>query len=329
MNPSERSHFVDLPDLESQVFSLVSQVPAGAVTTYGDLARALGDEKTSAARWIGGLLKNHQCDSKCNCHRVVRSNGELGHYVSGVVDEKRQLLVQEGVEVSEHGTVVTSGRFANFESAQPLRELKKRQLQLVDGYQRRSLERPPVTLAGVDCAYPERGRAVGAYVELDAKTLEVTYRKQIRVAVHFPYIPGYLTFRELLVLLKLIDEVQQERRLADVIFVDGNGLLHPWRTGIATCLGILIDHPTLGLGKSLLCGSVEVGKVRHDAPQKVMHNGEVIGAAITSPKETKPVFVSSGQHLSLEDALHCALRAFDGHRVPEPIFFADKLTKQD
>ncbi|QDT33769.1 endonuclease V [Thalassoglobus polymorphus] len=318
----------ELPDLRSEVLKLLAQVPVGQVTTYGDLARALGDEKTASARWLGAFFKDHDHQHGCTCHRVVRSNGEIGMYVTGDPNEKAGLLKKDGVMLTGLGNVDLACRFSDFHSVKPLKQLKEFQFTLAKRRQRKSQELTPRTFAGVDCAYRDDGNAVGAYVELDSETLAVTFEESVVAPVEFPYIPGFLSFREMPVLLLLLDKVRRRRDLADIIFVDGNGILHPRRAGIATCLGVLINRPTLGIGKSLLCGSVDTKRMRAGDIRPVYDNGELIGNALKTKNQSKPIFASPGNLISLEEATLFAKATMTKHRTPEPIFYADRFTKQ-
>jgi len=314
-------------DLESEVFSLVQQIPRGKVTTYGDLARALGDDSLKSVRWLGGLLHVHVHTPSCVCHRVVRSNGEVGLHVSGASHLKAELLHQEGVVVSSSGHVDLAHRFTAFRSHFPLRRLREFQTALRDRVIETALTDLPKTFGAVDVAYQADGTACGAYVLVEAKTLRVLEQLTICREVWFPYIPGYLTFRELPVMLELVQQAQTSGILGDVLFCDGNGKLHPWKSGIATCVGVLMDHPTLGVGKTLLCGNAE-NEDAEFAAEVLSSTKETLGSAIRISKKSKPVYISVGHRITLEDAVRVARSTFAGHRVPEPIFLADRLTKQ-
>ena len=323
-----RDQLCDLPDLEAELFQLLKQIPSGRVTTYGDLARALGDEQARAARWIGELLKSHDHNERCSCHRVVRSNGEVGLYVEGDPSIKIEILRDEGLPVSTKSLVDLSQRFTDFETTNPLQALKEFQLDLTKRAKPEGEILASHSVAGVDVAYPDKNSAVGAYVEMDTKTKEMIYERTIKIPVEFPYLPGYLSFRELPVLLELLDEVSKEHALADILFVDGNGLLHPWRAGIAVCLGVLIDRPTIGFGKSLLCGSVALDEMSCEEFRPVVHNEETVGLAMKSKTQSKPVYVSPGHLIGLEASARLAKSWMMGHRLPEPVFLADRLTKR-
>ncbi|WP_437225498.1 endonuclease V [Planctomicrobium sp. SH661] len=320
---------LDLPcvDLAGQVQHLLKQIPAGRVTTYGELARALGDEKTRAARWLGEYLCHHSHLPGCNCHRVVRSTGEVGLHISGVPQTKVRLLRKEGVTVSQTGVVDLSACFRDFTSTRPLELLRNFQKSLGQQVIEAPLPFPPRAFAGVDVAYRQDGTACGAYVLLDARTLYVLDEITLTMPVSFPYIPGYLTYRELPVMLELCQQARAAGKLGDVIFCDGNGRLHPWRAGIATCLGIALDHPVLGVGKSLLCGKVRP-EGADPAAVPVCDGDEVLATAIRVSENSKPVYLSVGNRLTLEDVTRIGRSAFAKHRVPEPIYHADRLTKR-
>lgn len=321
-----------IPDLEAEVQKLLQQIPAGMVSTYGDLAVALGDDKTRSARWLGEYLTHHSHTSDCMCHRVVRKNGDIGLYVTGDPQVKAERLSREGVVVDETGRVRLTNRFTQFHSTSPLKGLRDFQQQLARQVKNLPVRRVPKTFGGIDVAYSRDGRACAAYVQIDARSLEPIYEQTLVRPVSFPYIPGYLTFRELPVMFELCQEVQRAGKLADVLFCDGNGRLHPWRAGIATCLGVLLDHPCIGVGKSLLCGKVIADSLvsgEFDGVNRLVMDGEhVIGAEVSSTRKAKPVYVSVGQRITLSQAIEFTLKSISKHRLPETVFLADRLTKR-
>lgn len=318
----------DVPwfDLPAEVFRLVRQIPRGEFTTYAELARALGDEKSRSARWLGELLHHHTHTPDCPCHRVVRSTGETGLHVSDDPALKITLLQQEGVAVTA-GKVNVAQRWAEFQRFKPLAQLREWQQSLAANVKQTPLPHPVRTLGGLDVAYPEPGLAQGAYVRSNAATLAVEYELIIRWPVSFPYIPGYLTFRELPVLRELLQQVRTAGQLADVLLVDGNGQLHPWRAGIATCLGVLENHPVIGVTKSLLCGNV-VAESDSTTRSPITIDEETIGWQLRAPTGGQLVYVSVGNRITLKDAVSIVAGSYADHRLPEPIWRADKLTKQ-
>jgi len=136
----------------------------------------------------------------------------------------------------------------------------------------------------------------------------------------FPYVPGYLGFREVPVLAAAWDRLADK---PDLLVVDGHGLAHPRRAGIATHLGVALDVPTIGSAKTLLCGAVEgeVGPAPGDrAP--VVYRGEVVAMALRTRARALPIFVGTGHRVSLETAVELVLELCDGRRLPLPIRLA-------
>ena len=324
--PGVLAEFLDV-DLAAEVQRMLLQIPRGRITTYGALSRGLGDDKTRSARWLGDYLHHHPHTGECPCHRVVRVGGEIGLHVSGSPQQKAALLKQEGVIVSSQGKVDVTHPFTRFISTRPLQRLRDFQLELRKQFRSVPLKKRVRTVAGVDVAYRGDGTAYAAYVLLDFPNLSVVHELSLSMPVSFPYIPGYLTFRELPPMLAICEQAREQQLLGDVLFCDGNGQLHPWRAGIATCLGVLLNHPTIGIGKSLLCGTIR--KSEPDSSLELVCDGEdVIGEVISASPSSRPVYVSAGNRITLEDASRLARQSFSRHRIPEPIFLADRNSKR-
>lgn len=174
----------------------------------------------------------------------------------------------------------------------------------------------PRFIAGVDISVKrEVGQATGAVVILEYPELRVVAVKVIGGRLDFPYIPGLLSFRE----APLILAACQELTLApDLILVDGQGIAHPRRMGLASHLGLFLDTPTIGCAKSLLCGRHEVPGEEPGSYTEIVDGGEIIGAALRTKLNVKPVYVSIGHKLSLESAIYWVLKCCRGYRLPEP-----------
>ena len=321
MWPSE----LKLPDLPRELERLLAQIPQGRVTTYGDLADALGTR--SASRWVGEYLLHHPHDEFCACHRVVLATGELGRFIEAAPVKKRRLR-DESVDTRGGRVDLDRLRFCDFKTTRPLAALVASQEALRERTRVTPFRRTPKLVGGIDVAYTSAGDAVGAYVLLDSQTGRVTWSSTMRGRVSLPYIPGLLSFRESPLMLALLDKVRREDKLASVVFVDGNGLLHPRRAGIATQVGVLGDVRTIGIGKKLLCGSVDLKDMRANEPRPVLHQDCLIGMAVKSNDASKPIFVSVGHDIDLADAVRLTYRLFHGHRLPEAIHQADFLTRQ-
>ena len=319
------SSWIEVPDLAIETWRLVEQVPPGRVTTYGDIARRLGDVKGAVS--VAELLLEHPHTAECRCHRVVRAGGALGLYGDGGSERKGERLRDEGVPIQDDA-VPAERIWAGFTSGPgPLDRLRDIQNSVPTRLSLKETGICPRTIGALDVAYPGPGVALGAYALLNADTLEFLWSRAIEMPVKFPYIPGYLTFRELPVLETLWRDVVAENRAGDVVMIDGNGILHPRRAGIAATFGLLADIPTIGVTKSRLCGEIR-GELRPLVPSAVMDGEELLGAAIApATGSAKPIFVSPGNLLGIEDATRITLATFRGHRVPEPIYHADRLSK--
>ena len=174
----------------------------------------------------------------------------------------------------------------------------------------------PHLVAGVDLSAPDpQGVAYGAAVVVSLPTLEVVEVKRACARVTFPYIPGLLSFREAPILLAALERLTTS---PDVIMVDGQGLAHPRRFGLACHVGLLADAPAIGCAKSILRGKfVNLGTARGSVADLV-DNGEVVGAAVRTRDGISPIYVSVGHRVDLPGAIRCMLACCAGYRMPEP-----------
>ncbi len=138
--------------------------------------------------------------------------------------------------------------------------------------------------------------------------------------VELPYIPGFLAFREAPNLLEAYKKLTQK---PDLIMVDGHGISHPRRMGIASHLGVHLQKPTMGLAKEILVGKFEMPGPEQGAVSPVLHRQEHIANAIRTKEKVKPVFASAGHLLDLETATQIALATTRKHKLPEPTRLAD------
>ena len=150
-------------------------------------------------------------------------------------------------------------------------------------------------------------RVWAAIITLDASTLAPGETAAEAQHARFPYIPGYLGFREAPALLAAWGRLT---RKPDLLFVDGQGIAHPRRLGIASHIGVLLDIPTIGVAKSRLVGEVE--------GERVMLRGEAVAALVTLRPRANPLHISPGHRISLETAVEWVRRVATGHRLPAP-----------
>jgi len=318
--------FPIVPDLVGCLRELIAQVPAGKVTTCGDLADALGNR--IAARWVGHFALHHEHDAACACHRIIRAGGELGGYVGGSSAEKIGRLTDEGVTVS--GGTVDLERFGyvGFVSEQPLEGLRRVQ----EAIQRQIVLRPrrkmPRWVGGVDVAYPKPGVGSAAYALVEAATGELVWSMRVERPVGFPYISTYLSFREIPILLELLEEVRGAGRMAEVLMVDGAGILHHRHAGIASHLGVVVSLPTIGITKKLLCGQVDMKDMAAGESRPVVFEDQLVGAALRpTAGSRRPIFVSPGHRVDLSFCEQLVRQMLLGRRLPEPIYWADRLSR--
>jgi deoxyribonuclease V len=183
------------------------------------------------------------------------------------------------------------------------------------------------TIAGVDMALNEEsGMARAAVVLLSYPDLEVVERHVYEEPIRMPYIPGLLSFREAPCVLGAFARLQKQ---PDLVMVDGQGIAHPRRLGIASHLGLWLDLPTIGCGKSILVGHHSHLSEEQGSWVPLVDKGETIGAVVRTRAHVKPMIISSGHRISLSTSLRYVLACCRGYRLPEPTRYADKLSKDN
>jgi deoxyribonuclease V len=354
-DPSER--FPDVPDLTHCLRQLLMQIPPGRVTTCGDLADALGNR--IAARWVGHFVLHHQHDAACPCHRILRAGGELGPYIGDLSPfrQKARRLADEGVAVRQGVVDLDQFAFRDFISDRPLERLRRIQEDVQSRIVLRPRRRIPRFTGGVDVAYPSPDVGLAAYALVETATGRLVWSAAVRRPVAFPYISTYLSFREIPILLELLDEVRAAGRLADVLLVDGSGILHHRHAGIASHLGVAASLPTIGVTKKLLCGQVDIKAMAPGESRPVWERDQQTGAVSAKrpsgrsgkgslapfpPDEThllgvalrptagsqRPIFISPGHRVDVTFAEQLVRALLCGHRLPEPIYWADRLSRK-
>lgn len=190
------------------------------------------------------------------------------------------------------------------------------QKQLAPQVQVTPLERMPKLIAGADLSFDKGSDVVWAgIVVLSFPELEIVEERGLQTEAPFPYVPGLLSFRESPAVLRVWEQLENK---PDVLVLDGQGLAHPRRLGLACHLGLWLDVPTYGSAKTLFVGKFdELGEER-GAVADLVHRGEVVGAAVRTKKKVTPVYVSVGNKMTLDDAVKLTLACDGGYRVPEP-----------
>jgi deoxyribonuclease V len=212
---------------------------------------------------------------------------------------------------------------------QPWPRTEEEALAVQDVLRSRVVEEPgpasPATVAGLDVAYSDDDERLGAaVVVLDAADLSVRDTAVVRGKPAFPYVPGLFAFREVPALIEALDRLTVR---PDVLICDGHGLAHPRRFGLAAHLGVLTGLPAFGVGKTRLVGEwAPVGETR-GSRSALVDEGQTVGAVLRTQTGVKPVFVSVGHRIDLDNACSLTLRLAHRYRLPETTRAADRVCR--
>jgi len=169
----------------------------------------------------------------------------------------------------------------------------------------------------------EANRAIGCVVMYSFPEMRELERAYAVLPLTFPYVPGFLSFREIPALIEALTKL---RNMPDLLFCDAHGYAHPRRLGLASHLGVILDRPSIGCAKSILIGTH--GKLSGKAGSWTplidkSSGGERIGAVLRTRTNVRPIYVSQGHRVSLETSLRLTLAVIDGYRIPRPTRDAD------
>ena len=179
------------------------------------------------------------------------------------------------------------------------------------------LSRQPHRVVGCDVAYSQdEVWASGAAFAINLETLIEIEHYSAHTPCSFPYVPGLFAFRELPVIL---DSLKQLAEPPDVVLVEGRGIAHPRRAGLACHLGVTAGVPTIGCAKNPLGGEWKMPGEERGAWSEVRINGEVVGAAFRSRPGSPPVFISPGHMIDLPDAIALVSKLLGDRRLPAPL----------
>jgi len=186
---------------------------------------------------------------------------------------------------------------------------------------------PPRLIAGLDVSINSKREAVAVAVVLNYPELKVVESITVKGNVDFPYLPGLLSFREVPLTLKACEGLKSE---PDLMMVDGQGIAHPRRMGLASHIGLFLDLPTIGCAKSHLYGKYQEPGLECGESSKIIgDDGEVIGAVVRTKTGVKPLFVSTGHKIDLSDSVFWVLKCCQGYRLPEPTRLAHLVSKEN
>ncbi len=304
-------------NLFDYTYDLVRQIPQGKISTYGAVARALGD--IIASRAVGRMMNQNPDADDMPCYKIVHTDGRLGGFGLGIDDKIRRLkednIFVKGGKIVDFENVL----FEDFKTDYPLKKLRREQIELSKKVKTEDDFNKIKTIAGIDVAYPknEFDNACGACVIIDYKTKKVIEEKTVFAKADFPYLSTYLFYREFPIVKKLVANLDSD---PSVIMFDGNGTLHPYGSGLASHAGLLLDNPSIGVAKSLLYGKVEENTVKI--------NNEKRGYALISKRARKPIYISPGHRASLKTCVS-VVRHLCRYKIPEPLRVAHALSKEN
>ncbi len=218
-------------------------------------------------------------------------------------------------------------------------EARQLQVQLAGRVQFVPLKQEPRLITGLDCAFSRDGKRIlaaavmlkvvgsrgGASEGPDRFDLEHVETVSAVQETRFPYIPGLLSFREAPVCLEAVGKLSRQ---PDLFVIDGQGVAHPRRLGLAAHLGLFFEKPTVGCAKSRLTGTFEEPGGEKGAWSPLRDGEEVIGAVVRTRSRVKPIFVSVGHKCRLEDAIRVTLACATKYRLPEPTRLAHQAVSR-
>ena len=186
------------------------------------------------------------------------------------------------------------------------------------------LTKPPRLIGGVDACYTER-RVVAAASLFTYPDLRYLDDALAREVIRFPYVPGFLSFREG---PAVIGALRRLKAPPDVVLFDGQGIAHQDGLGIASHVGVILDIPTIGCAKSRLVGEFKEPWPYKGDWEELYFHGRVIGAVVRTRDRVKPVFVSPGHRIDLKTSIDIVMHSISLYRLPDPIRHADHLSRK-
>jgi deoxyribonuclease V len=188
------------------------------------------------------------------------------------------------------------------------------------------LGRAPGLVAGVDAAYDRVDKRIfGAAALYTYPELVLLEEAGVEDDIPFPYVPGLLSFREAPILAAALANLRQ---IPEVVLVDGQGIAHPRGLGLAAHLGVLLDIPTIGVAKSRLVGQGAEPDAAARSVSPLVWEGKVVGLMVRTRARVKPLYLSPGHRLTLEECREIALGCVTRYRLPLPLRQADMLSRR-
>lgn len=200
------------------------------------------------------------------------------------------------------------------------------QKELKDAIVLKDLKRPVQYVAGADVSFNKfEPEVYTGIVVLEYESMRVVAHSLVMGKAGFPYIPGLLSFREIPSLIEAWESLPMQ---PDIVMLDGHGIAHPRRMGIAAHFGLLAGVPSLGCAKKLLTGTTEDPETEKGSYTIIRKNEDILGWSLRTKNKVKPMFVSPGHLCSMEDCRQIALHCSRGYRMPEPTRRAHLLVNE-
>ena len=182
------------------------------------------------------------------------------------------------------------------------------------------------TIAGADISLNLYSTTIYAgIILLSFPQLQPLSYSLIKAETRFPYVPGYLAFREVPALLQVWEQLPQK---PDLLVVDGHGIAHPRRLGIAAHFGVVTGQPSMGCAKNILCGRFQELASEKNSYSMIIDKQEAVGYAFRSKNNTTPVYISPGHHIGLQNSLDIIQHCTGKYRIPEPTRLAHELVNR-
>ena len=209
-----------------------------------------------------------------------------------------------------------------------IEELKKIQQECAKKVIQRDDFEKLITVGGIDLTFEDiksnPTKAWASIVIVDINTLKPVYEDVVEGLVDFPYIPTFLAFRELPLMLELYQKIKIK---PDVYFIDGQGIAHPRGCGIASHFGVATNSVSIGVAKTKLFGYYKEPEEKRGSYSYLTYKGSIVGAVLRTKDRTEPVYVSVGHRISLKRAIELVLRT-SIYRIPEPTRLAHNLLQK-
>ncbi len=203
-------------------------------------------------------------------------------------------------------------------------DAKAVQLDLVKKVRLVPLRNDPVLIAGIDAAFMD-DKIIAVACIYDYPEINLIERAHTVRKVTFPYVPGYLSFREGPAILDLLKKLKNS---PDLIIFDGQGIAHPKKFGLASHIGVLLDIPSIGCAKSRLVGQFREPGLKKGSISTLLYKGDKVGTVLRTRTKVKPVFVSPGHRIDFDDSVRIVMGCATKYRLPEPTRCADSFSKE-